>query len=31
MRDKKKEQIRKLMEDARKDGKTIDWTKVVLC
>ena len=31
MSDKKKEQIRKLMEEARKDGKTVDWAKVVLC
>ena len=29
--DPKKEQIRKLMDQARKDGKTIDWAKVVLC
>ena len=27
----KKEQIRRLMDKARKDGKTIDWAKVVLC
>lgn len=27
----KKEQIRRLMDNARKDGKTIDWAKVVLC
>ena len=29
--DPKKEQIRRLMDKARKDGKTIDWAKVVLC
>jgi len=27
----KKEQIRRLMDKTRKDGKTIDWAKVVLC
>ena len=27
----KKEQIRRLMDKARKDGKTIDWARVVLC
>ena len=29
--DPKKEQIRRLMDKAGKDGKTIDWAKVVLC
>lgn len=29
--DPKKEQIGRLMDKARKDGKTIDWAKVVLC
>ena len=29
--DPKKEQIRRLMDKARKNGKSIDWAKVVLC
>ena len=31
MDDQKKEQIKKLIDKAKKDGKTIDWAKVVLC
>ena len=29
--DKKKDQIRSLMEQAEKEGRTIDWATVVLC
>ncbi len=31
MNDQKKEQIRKLMDKAKEDGKEIDWAKIVLC
>ena len=31
MTDKKKEQIRKLMEDAKKNDNPIDWAVAVLC
>lgn len=31
MDDQKKEQIKKLMDKAKKDGKEIDWAKIVLC
>ena len=31
MDDQKKEQIKKLMDKAKKDGKVIDWAKIVLC
>jgi hypothetical protein len=27
----KKEQIKKLMDKAKKDGTVIDWAKIVLC
>ncbi len=29
--DKKKEQIKTLMEKKKKEGKTIDWAIAVLC
>ena len=29
--DKKKEQIKSIMEKANKEGKTIDWATIVLC
>lgn len=29
--DKKKEQIRSMMEKAEQDGRAIDWATVVLC
>ena len=31
MDDQKKEQIKKLIDKAKKDGKAIDWAKIVLC
>lgn len=31
MTDKKKEQLKTLMETAEKEGRTIDWATVVLC
>ena len=29
--DTKKNQIKKLIEQAKKDGKPIDWATIVLC
>ena len=29
--DTKKTQIKKLIEQAKKEGKSIDWTTIVLC
>ena len=31
MTDKKKEQLKVLMEEAEKEGRPIDWATVVLC
>jgi hypothetical protein len=31
MTDKKKEQLKALMETAKKEGRPIDWATVVLC
>lgn len=31
MNNRKKEQVKALMEKAKQEGKTIDWATIVLC